>query len=197
MTKEQLEWILDKGIDCNQMTLLLLYPDLPEHIKVSGWKVLLEKNGFIADNTLTQKADVYISEYSSLIEKGVKDSFSVDNWCKEIHTNIKTLLVTLTGKEQVRASIRDKSYSFLCNEKDFTKRMKDFLKKYNIKDFVKLEKVIYMYVRSCHKQKSWFPLMEYYIIKDGYSKLATDYDSFVEIVEVEDDTKLANVENMF
>ena len=197
MTKEQLIWILDKGIDCNQRSLLLLYPDLPDHIKVSGWKVLLEKNGFISDGTLTQKADVYISEYNSLINKEVKDSFSVDNWCKEVHVKLKELLLKLTGKEQVRAAIRDKSYSFLCNEKDFTKRMKDFLKKYDVKDFVKLEKVMYMYVNSCHKQKSWFPLMEYYIIKDGYSKLATDYDSFIELVEEEDEKKLLNVENMF
>ena len=185
MTITVFNYLIDKGLDCNLYSVLLLLKnneELPKHnLKIQGWLLLLKKHNLITeDETLTESAHVLLSEIDNL---GRKDSFNIDSWTVDLHKKIVAELIKLTGKSQVRSAIRNKTYSFLCNEKDFTKKMKSFLKVYKITDYIKIEKTILRYINTCHKENSWFPLLEYYILKDGSSKLATDLDSSEEDFE--------------
>ena len=188
MDLKQFNWILSKGIDVNMFTVLLLIHegnkfDDTSDIKVKSWLLLLTKHQLIDSNQLlTEKGEIYISEFKS-VSSEKSDSFNFEIWCEQLHAKLKERLIKLTGKGQKVAKIRTSSYSFLCNVNDLSKKMKNFVKVYKVKDYAKIEKTLLAYIDKCHKQDSWFPLIEYYIMKDGTSKLATDLESIDQIIE--------------
>ena len=55
------------------------------------------------------------------------------------------------------------------------------IKKYNIEDYQKIEKVLLKYIDLCYRANfDKVMLIEYYIMKDNSSKFATDYEDFDE-----------------
>lgn len=186
MNITQFEWVLSKGIDINLMTCLLLIHEGNKlsncsDIKVKSWMLLLKKHQLLTESeVVTEKGEIYISEYNNLSKNIVADSFNFDVWCEQLHEKLKERLLKLTGKSQKVSKIRQASYSYLCNVKDLTKKLKGFVKVYNVKNYQKIEDGLLNYINKCHKEDSWFPLIEYYIMKDGTSKLATDFDIVIE-----------------
>lgn len=186
MNLNQFNWVLKKGLDINQMICLLLLSQGESfenpHIKVVGWLNILEKNQLILNKKLTEKGDIYIAEYLTIPSiEPPETSFNLEVWVSQLHEKLKGKLKELTGASQKRAKIRTQSYSFLCNEKDLLTKIKSFLKTYKTNNYTKIEKTLLNHINICHKSDSWFPLIEYYIMKDGTSKLATDMDSIEEI----------------
>lgn len=198
MTHAQFKWVLAKGIDMNLMICLLLLQNAKldtSDIKVKSWILLLKKHQLIAeDETITEKGELYIAEFNANLQEIKKDSFNFDVWCEQLHEKLRNKLLKLTGKSQVRATIRSSSYSFLCNSKDLNKKLKSFIKIYKTNDYQKIEKTLLRYIETCHKSQSWFPLMEYYILKDSTSKLATDLETIEEEVQ---EVKPRDTKNLF
>lgn len=198
MTKALFDYLINKGLDCNLYSVLLLIKNNEElqkdNIKIQSWILLLKKHKLLSEQeTLTELAISLFSEIDNLHQK---DSFNITTWSEQLHKKVSDKLLALTGKNQVRPQIKGKSYSFLCNTKDFEKKIKNFLKIYKVKDYQKVENVILQYVDSCHKENSWMPLLEYYILKDGNSRLATDLESTVE-EQIPETKKPVDVKTLF
>ena len=134
----------------------------------------LKTNGYLnGDNSLTIKGKALLKEIQ---EKEVVKTGEKGN--NQLYITIQEELVKLVGKKQVVSKIKGVSYSFLPNFTDFQTKIEKAVKKYRLNDKNKLESVILNYIRKCHRENHWFPVLSYYILKDNFSKLADDYDTF-------------------
>ncbi len=48
---------------------------------------------------------------------------------------------------------------------------------YKLKDMDKIERALMQHIEKCNRARNWFPLMKYYIMKNGTSEMVTDMDS--------------------
>lgn len=145
----------------------------------------LKSSGYIYSETqLTPKGKELLKEIS-----GNKISKKVDTGINQLYIACQEELQKLVGKKQKTSKINGKSYSFLPNFVDFQDKIEKSCKKYQLNDKEQLKKVLLQYINKCHKEDNWFPILEYYIMKDGHSKLATDYVSFEEIQEIKQNNK--------
>lgn len=145
----------------------------------------LKSSGYIYSETqLTPKGKELLKEIS-----GEKMSKKVDTGINQLYIACQEELQKLVGKKQKTSKINGKSYSFLPNFVDFQDKIEKSCKKYQLNDKEQLKKVLLQYINKCHKEDNWFPILEYYIMKDGHSKLATDYVSFEEIQEIKQNNK--------
>lgn len=175
MTEKQYNWVIAKGLDFNQFFTLLLWDKNTLDSKITGWKFLLEKKGYLDPNKqITAEGEDLIQEYKELSEEKVVTSFNLGVWCEHLHTKLETRLEALTGKRQKTDKIKGKSYSFLPNKVDLQKKVQEVVKKYNCKEYQKIETTLLNYINSCYKENSYFPLLKYYILKDNESSLMTD-----------------------
>jgi hypothetical protein len=72
-------------------------------------------------------------------------------------------------------------YAFIPNEKDLKLRLQKVIKEYQLNDLQKVEKTLLLYLEKCHKARfEYVSTLEYYILKDKTSKLATDYENDLE-----------------
>jgi len=123
---------------------------------------------------------------------------SFKGWSDQVHASLQERLVELTGKKQKTDKIKGVSYSFLCGPIDLHNKLLKVKKLYNFKDLDKAFLVLKRYVEKCHNEGSWFPLMEYYIEKEGKSRFMTDYDNFEDsIKEQKEESKPRKTENLF
>lgn len=153
----------------------------------------LKASGYIYSETqLTPKGKELLKEIS-----GNKMSKKVDIGINQLYITCQEELQKLVGKKQKTSKINGKSYSFLPNFIDFQDRIEKSCKKYQLNDKEQLKKVLLQYINKCHKENNWFPILEYYIIKDNKSKLATDYVSFEEIEEIKPKEELKNTKDLF
>jgi hypothetical protein len=77
----------------------------------------------------------------------------------------------------MRKEIKGTMYSLLPNVKDFSQKLRQCIKKYKITDFDKMEKCLIKHIETLD-----FPILNYYILKDGVSKLVTDMENYEEEV---------------
>jgi len=157
--------------------------------RIQGFTNLLIKKGYIEDDKLTVKGIELIDdiELETEASKSTGDT-SFNAWVVGLHQRCQAKLKELTGKIQVRDKINNTPYSFLPNPIDLGKNLYKVITAYKTKDYVKLEKCIMNHIQSRYEAKSWFPILEYYIMKSGKSKLVTDYENFSE-----EDTSKANL----
>lgn len=100
----------------------------------------------------------------------------------ELHKKLQDRLLELTGKKQ---QMLQGKYAFLCNAKDLQNKLTKVITKYGLKDLNRIEKVLLNYVNKCVKARfDKVQLIEYFIMKDNISSLATAYDNY-EDIEVE------------
>jgi hypothetical protein len=154
----------------------------------------LKANHYIYSETqLTPKAKELLKEISE-----VKMSKKVDTGVNQLYIACQEELLKITGKKQKTSKINGKSYSFLPNFVDFQDKIEKTCKKYQLNDKEQLKKVLLQYINKCNKEDNWFPILEYYIMKDNKSKLATDYISFEEKQE-ETEVKIEpkDIKNLF
>jgi hypothetical protein len=133
----------------------------------------LEMSGLCINNEITEKGRKLLEE----IEGNNVVSSKVDIYAS-LHTKLQNKLVELTGKKQ---KVIQNKYSFLPNLRDFTQRLSKIIKKYKLSDWNKLEILLLQHIEKSHKANfEYVQLLDYYIEKNNSSKLATDYEDFVE-----------------
>ncbi len=183
--------VLESGLLLDHFFLLCNLKNgvkLVETRRIQGFINLLTKKGYIAvDGTLTEKG-IDLVQNCSFAQELVKTDSKGDDfaaWVNELHTKCQEKLVELTGKKQVVARMdgRGKGYSFLPNALDLNKNLYKVMSLYKIKDKEKIEKTILNYIDECAISKSWFPILGYFIIKNGQSQLVTKMESGEDLVE--------------
>lgn len=186
---EELSKAVNKFITLEQYIVLKIIEDgclylFPNNL-FAATIVGLKSSGYIYSETqLTPKGKELLKEIS-----GEKMSKKVDTGINQLYIACQEELQKLVGKKQKTSKINGKSYSFLPNFVDFQDKIEKSCKKYQLNDKEQLKKVLLQYINKCHKEDNWFPILEYYIMKDGHSKLATDYVSFEEIQEIKQNNK--------
>jgi len=186
---EELSKAVNKFITVEQYIVLKIIEDgclylFPNNL-FAATIVGLKSSGYIYSETqLTPKGKELLKEIS-----GNKISKKVDTGINQLYIACQEELQKLVGKKQKTSKINGKSYSFLPNFVDFQDKIEKSCKKYQLNDKEQLKKVLLQYINKCHKEDNWFPILEYYIMKDGHSKLATDYVSFEEIQEIKQNNK--------
>lgn len=176
MTQEKYKQILETGLSLDQFFILCNIRDgikLINDTKVQGFLNLLIKKEYIEDDILTQKAIDLIEDYFKESEEIVKDRFDIPAWVQQLHMKCQNKLIELTGNKQVKAIIDKKPYAFLCNAIDMEKALRKTITSYKLKDYEKIESTLLSYIDKCSDADSWFPIMQYFILKNGYSAMVT------------------------
>lgn len=142
-----------------------------EDAKFSSQIFHLKENEYISNNNkLTLKGKQLLDELNQFEEKS--DFYS------QLHKSLQDELVNLTGKKQ---KMLQGKYGFIPNPKDLKLRLQKVIKEYQLNDLQKVEKVLLLYVEKCNKARfEYVSTIEYYILKDKSSKLATDYENYNE-----------------
>jgi hypothetical protein len=61
----------------------------------------------------------------------------------------------------------------LCNAVDMGKVLSTCISNYKLNDYNKIEKVLLRHIENCNDSGQWFPLMRYFILKNGMSDMVT------------------------
>ena len=129
----------------------------------------LKENEYISNNNkLTLKGKQLLDELNQFEEKS--DFYS------QLHKSLQDELVNLTGKKQ---KMLQGKYGFIPTGSDLKLRLQKIIKKYNLEDEKKVKEVLISYVKRCVKARfEYVQTIGYYILKDGMSNFATDYENF-------------------
>jgi hypothetical protein len=130
-------------------------------------------------------------------EETVKEKIP-ENYFDNLHTKLQDKLYNLTGKKQ---NMLQGKYAFLCNKSDLQKRLAKVIKDYKLKDLDKIEKILLNYVTKCVVTRfDKVHLIQYFIIKDGNSILATIYENYEENEvkdSIEDNPQPKSIKSLF
>lgn len=207
---KQYEKILDAGLLLDHYYLLCDVRDgrpLLNRKRVQGFHNLLCKKGYIEDGILTELALKLIESHVLVADSAVKlaikyaeaeveeediEDFDYAEWVISLHKKCVARIVKATGKKQARPTIDGVTYSFLPNPTDLGSAILRAVKKYNLKDYDKIEKCILKFVDKCARTGRWMPLLNYYVIKEQkgrttISKMVTDMDSMEDVDDEQDD----------
>ncbi len=190
MTEKQLNWILDHNLDPNQFFTLMLWENSFNNIKVEGWKILLEKKGYLDGNKqITQQGEDLLQEYSSIEEEKVAEtSFSLENWCGQVVSSLTDELTSLGYKKGFKGF---GGVTFIPSKVEFKKHLENFwsfgYKDY--KDYDLIHKCLLEHIKDCHKRGSFAPAIKYFVVKGTKNShttyLASAYDNYEEEEEKE------------
>lgn len=193
---EKLSKAVTKGLTIDEYVYLRIKEDGCEYIFngiIPVKKEMLILNSLIyPEGNLTPKGKELLKEIS-----GEKVPKKVDIGTNQLYITCQEELQKLVGKKQKTSKINGKSYSFLPNFVDFQDKIEKSCKKYQLNNKEQLKKVLLQYINKCYKEDNWFPILEYYIMKDNRSKLATDYVSFEEKGETKQKEELKNTKDLF
>jgi hypothetical protein len=146
---------------------------------IEDGSLFLFKEEYI-DELIKAKKESYIDNNVNLTNKAYEVLNKIEgNRQKEVNyekllIKLQTYLKTLSGKDQYKVQGK---YNFLPNKVDFQNRLKKVILKYKLKDSNKVEKLLLNYVNLAYKANfSYVQLLQYYIMKDSQSQLATDYE---------------------
>lgn len=142
--------------------------------RIQGFLNLLIKKEYIKDDALTPKAIELIGTCEPVKEKVSELVVDFQTWLGDLHRKCQDKLFDLTGKKQIRPNIKGTTYSFLPNATDLGRALSRVILVYKTRDFEAMENAILKYIELKHKENSWFPLLQYYIVKDGQSRMYTD-----------------------
>lgn len=148
-----------------------------ENKRIQGFINLLTKKGYIEDDKITEAGLLLVENCEIPVEaKGEIRTFAT--WTTDLHAKLQQKLKELTGATQMRAQIdKGKYYSWLPNAIDLGKVLQRVITAYKLKDYDKIEQCLLKYVEDCKAKNAWFPILQYYIMKDGTSRLVTDLES--------------------
>jgi hypothetical protein len=158
--------------------------ELPKNKRVQGFLNLLIKRGYIEDGILTEIAIDLVQEFTPEVttsieveEKKEKQVTEFSAWVRDVRLKCQDRIFKLKGTKQVRDRIKGKAYSFLPNETDLAKNLLKVIKLYRITDYQLVERKLLEYIEQCNRDNNWFPILYYYIFKDGKSQLVTDMEN--------------------
>lgn len=182
---KQYERILNNGLLLDHYLVLCSIRDgeeLPKTGRIDGFINLLNKKGYIEDGSLTSKAYEIIDIHPTIkVEKDEVETpkFDFAGWVTNLHKKCQDKLLSLTGKSQVTSKIKGakKGFPFLPNVTDLGKKLLGVITLYKLSDMDLIEETIMKHIDNCSKSGEWFPLIKYYISKDGISDLVTDMES--------------------
>lgn len=176
--------ILSSGLLLDHYFVLCNIKNGVEQVKskrVQGFINLLNKKGYIENDTLSTKALELIEEVEMQVEPLKSDKQQKFNeWVSDLHLKCQQKLKDLTGSVQVRSKINNVGYSFLPNAVDLGKNLYKVMVAYKLRDYDKVEKCVMKFIQDRSDCKSFFPLLGYYIMKNNKSQLVTDYENFGE-----------------
>ena len=150
---------------------------------------LKEKDYISNNNKLTIKS-------KELLDQLQKEEVNT-NFYSNLHKNLQEKIIYLTGKKQ---KILQGKYAFLPNEKDLKLRLQKVIKEYQLNDLQKVEKVLLLYIEKCNKARfEYTSTVEYYILKDKSSRLATDYENFneEEVEQIKEQVNPQEIKQLF
>jgi hypothetical protein len=209
--------ILNEGLLLDHYAVLLSLKEgreMPKSKRIQGFVNLLCKKGYIDDGALTERANRILEgegnpipdvpdrrRISSLVLAGelereephlkVDEKFNYADWVIQLHKKCQNKLIAGTGRPQVRDKIDGKPYPFLPNSTDLARVILRAVNVYKLKDFERIEKTILAYIDRCVKANKWFPLLNYYIMKNSMSAMVTDMESTEE--ETSGDDSIVNI----
>jgi hypothetical protein len=182
--------ILNSGLILDHYFVLSNIKNGIEPIKnkrIQGFINLLEKKGYLEEGVLTEKSLELVEEFeTSVVEPSPEVSKKQEDfaiWIQNLHLRCQEKLLQLTGSKQVRDKIDKKSYPFLPNSIDLGKVLYRVISLYKIKDYERIEKCIMNYIEKCAAANNWFPILQYYIMKNNKSNLVTDCEGSDEPVQ--------------
>lgn len=177
--------LLDNGLVMDHYFLLCQIRDgekPPPHRRVQGFLNLLNKKGFLKEDELTEKGLSLVQGPPVVAEETkVKDKEGFRQWVNELHSRCQEKLMKHTGARQIKDRVNGKAYSFLPNSVDLHNALQRVVKLYKVDDCTKVELCIMQYIEHCAKARSWFPVLQYYIIKNNTSQLVTDMESLGQV----------------
>lgn len=149
---------------------------------------LKEKDYISNNNKLTIKS-------KELLDQLQKEDINT-NFYSNLHKNLQEKMISITGKKQ---KMLQGKYAFLPNEKDLKLRLQKVIKEYKLNDLQKIEKVLLLYVEKCNKARfEYTPTIEYYILKEKSSRLATDYlNDLEEVEEIKEQINPQEIKQLF
>lgn len=137
------------------------------------------------------KSEEYVSNNNKLTLKGreiLTDLNKIDeklDFYGQIHKSLQEELLNLTGKKQ---KMLQNKYGFIPTASDLKLRLQKVIKKYNLEDEKKVKEVLLSYVKRCVKARfEYVQTIGYYILKDGMSNFATDYENYADTKQDEQD----------
>jgi hypothetical protein len=137
---------------------------------------------------ITVKTKLLFEKIDGIVKDNSKFDFDV------LHKKLQDILVKHTSKKQ---KMLQGKYAFLPNSIDLKNKILKVVKQYKLTDFNKIETLLVRYVNNCIKKNfEYVQLLEYYIIKDKNSKIATDYFNFEEEEIIKEET-IKNTKELF
>ena len=166
-----LDYLILEHIANNTAKEFIEEKDVSNNKNLVSHFIFLKQNEYISDNNkLTLKG-------KELLDQLQKEEVSTDFY-SSLHKNLQEKMISLTGKKQ---KMLQGKYGFIPNPKDLKLRLQKVIKEYQLNDLQKVEKVLLLYVEKCNKARfEYVSTIEYYILKDKSSKLATDYENYNE-----------------
>lgn len=183
---EEYNQILEQGLILDHWMVLCNIKNGVKQVKnrrIQGFINLLTKKDYIKDDALTEKGEALVKDCELITQVAIEANLPI--WTTELHGRLQEKLKELTGRTQVVARIESKAYSFLPNAVDLAKVLQRAITAYKLKDKEKIENALFKYINDCNISKKWYPLLNYYIMKDGMSRMVTDIESGDETQETE------------
>lgn len=192
---DKYENVLNQGLLLDHYSLLCCIRDggeLPKSKRIQGFINLLHKKGYLLGGVITKSGLELIDKDTVMCQsttevsvqtntKGLIKTITPTNdymtWARALHEKLQDRLFEKTGKRQARGAIQGTTYSFLPNASDFCKILLKVIVLHKLKDFNKIDKCLMRYVDRKIREGNWFPILGYYIIKNGMSQMITDMDS--------------------
>lgn len=206
------EKLLNDGLSLDHYSVLCSIRDgnaLPKSKRIQGFINLLCKKGYIKDGILTDigtnliTTDILVTTSSTTTttteapmyeKKGLLRTAVPSKdfllWTNTLHGKLQNKLKEKTGKVQARGTIRGTTYSFLPNASDLAKVILRVVVSHKLTDFDKIEKCLLRYIDKRLSEGDWFPIMIYYISKDGLSAMVTDMEGMDEEDDIISDTSV-------
>lgn len=151
--------------------------------RIQGFINLLTKKGYLEGENLTEAGLTLVEDCGlaelvpTATEDGNNQKVDYDTWVLALHRKCQDKLYDLTKQRQIRAKIEKKTYPFLPNATDLKKVLAKTIMLYKLKDYEKIEKTILKYITNCVSENEFFPLVQYYILKNGASQMVTDLEA--------------------
>lgn len=189
MTKE--EKLLNEGLDFNMLFVLQNPDSLNSNLRVSGWKELCKRKGYLTlSGDLTDKGLEIVELFSNGTEinvagelkpiEEVKEKIAKDTtfkeWIAKLYEKLRDKLQKETSSRTPNIVVQGRPYPYMCGKVDLEQKIKGFISKYGMKNLVIIEDLL---LRHCEVRNQ---KMISYILKQGTnakSDLAGDYESYV------------------
>lgn len=179
VTLEDYKRLISIGLTLDSLFILQLLDQdknvkLPERAMASVG-ILRIKGYFDEEKGITDKGKGLLGKVELPVDVPDSRITATQIFAKGLHKELQDKLMALTGKKQ---KVLQGKYSFLCNVTDLETKLVEVRKKYGMSRPNDVRLLLLKYVDRCHKA-GWDKVMlvEYYIMKNGTSKLMTDLDN--------------------